>query len=425
MLTDGHPGPRLLICGGPAFGDDEIGGLQHVLADLAGGLRRCGWHVDTLLGGRDEEASTPSYAFGQAGWQFRLGQAGRALHLPGAWRLPAGVLLRGRTRVRQLSAILYGTQRTIESGRYAAVLACPDGSPVGLAALVVRTHPRAVLVSLVALAFELRHSRSIRSARRAAHLVASGDVHPDLYSAVQPSCVRPVIFASRSWRDGAVDAGLPAAQSRVIHFGVPCPERLEEPHPPGLPARLLWAARLSPEKGLHLFLPALALLRRELPVRLTILSAPGPGRYRSRIERLIQRLRVADLIEHLPAVSREELPGVLASHDVLLFHSVFREPVAQMLLLAFAHGVIVVGPSSEDPRSLLRPAETAFCFANSSAHEIAATIRRAISDAETRRTVRERAFERVRTEHALAGTIAAYDALLREVADLPRAERPR
>lgn len=422
MLIDGHPSPRLLICAPGSTG--EIGGLQHALADLAEGLRRCGWHVDTLLGARDEEASTPSAAFGRAGWQLRLGRAGRAVHLPEAWRLPAGVLLRGRARLRHLSAILYRTQRTIESGEYAAVLACLDGSPVGLGALVARTHPRSVLVSLGALAFELRHSRSLRPARAAAHVVAGGDVHPDLYSAVHPSCARSVVFASRSWRDGAVEAGLPAAQSRVIHFGVASPECLEEPRPPGLPARLLWAARLSPEKGLHLFLPALALLRHEWPVRLTILAASGPGLYRARIERLIQRLRVADLVEHLPAVSREELPGVLASHDALLFHSVFREPVAQMLLLAFAHGLIVVGPSSEDPRSLLRAAETAFCFANISAHEIAATIRRAISDAETRRTVRERAFARVRTEHTLAGTIAAYDALLREVADLPRAGRP-
>lgn len=415
--------PRLLICAAGVTG--EIGGLQHVLADLAEGLRRCGWHVDTLLGTRDDEASIPSSTFGQTGWKFRLGEASLALHMPEAWRLNARVLLQGHARLRHLSAVLYETQRTIESGEYAAVLACLDASPVGLGALVARSHPRSILVSLVALAFELRHAKALRLARGAAHLVAGGDVHPDLYSAVRPSRVRSVVFPSRSWREGAVEAGLPAAQSRVIHFGVAIPACLEEPRPPGLPARLLWAARLSSEKGLHLFLPALALLRRELPVRLTILAAPGLGTYRSRIERLIQRLRVADLVEHLPAVSREELPGVLASHDALLFHSMFREPVAQMLLLAFAHGLIVVGPSSADPRSLLRAADTAFCFANSSAHEIAATIRRAISDADTRRTVRARAFERVRTEHALTGTIAAYDALLREVVDVPRADRPR
>jgi glycosyltransferase involved in cell wall biosynthesis len=193
--------------------------------------------------------------------------------------------------------------------------------------------------------------------------------------------------------------------------------------------RLLWAARLNTEKGLHTFLSALALLRHDLPLRLTILAAPGAGPYRgpyrSRIERLIQRLQVADLIDFWPAVSRAELPGVLAAHDALLFDSVFSEPVAQILLLAFAHGLIVVGPASGDPRSLLQPAETAFCFTNRSAGEVAAAIRRAVSDAETRRTIRERAFERVKAEHTLAGTIAAYDALLRNLADLPRAGRTR
>ena len=422
MPSSGRPCSRLLICAAELAG--AIGGLQHVLADLAEGLRGRGWHVDIRTGAAIDETSPGFALFGLRAWQFRLIEASRPLHIPEACRLNARVLLQGRTRLRHLSAALRDIQLTIESGRYDVVLACLNASPVGFGSLVARSHPCAVLMSLDAIAFELRNSKALGLARGTAHLVTRGEVHPDLYSAVQPSRVRAVVFASRSWRDGAVAAGLPAARSRVIHFGIESPPSLEDLRPPGSPVRLLWAGRLAVDKGLHWFLPALALLRRDFPLRLTILAAPGPDPYRFRIERLIRRLQIGDFVDLQPAVSRAKLPGVFVAHDALLFYSMFPEPVAQVLLLAFAHGLIVVGPSSKDPRSLLQPAETAFCFANCSAAEIAAAIRRAVGDTATRLAVRARAFERVRTEHTLAQTIAEYDSLLSEVVDVPRGGRP-
>ena len=367
--------------------------------------------------------SPPSSVFGQAGWPFRLAQAGRALHLPESWRLRAGALLRGRARLEQMSAILHRAARGLEEHEYAAALVCLDASPVGLAALAVRSHPRAVLLSLSGLSVELRQARSLRSVRNMNRLTSGGRQHPDLYSAVRPSDVGLAVFGSRSWRDGAIDAGLPEARTRVIHFGVPVPETLTDDRPPHAPARLLWAGRLSPEKGLHLFLPAVALLRRDLPLRLTILAAPGPPPYRSRIERMIDRLGLADVVEHAPVAPRDALPELLAGHDALLFHSVFAEPVAQLMLLAFAHGLVVVGPSSRDAGSLLRDTETAFCFADHSAHSIAGAIGRSIRDVEIRQSVRRRAFARVTAEHNQRDTIAAYDALLIELAKAPRPGR--
>jgi glycosyltransferase involved in cell wall biosynthesis len=86
-----------------------------------------------------------------------------------------------------------------------------------------------------------------------------------------------------------------------------------------------------------------------------------------------------------------------------------------MLLLAFAHGLPVVGPASPDPRSLLQDGETAFCFADRSAASVAAAIGRALDDEEARAAVRRSAFARVADGHSLGGTIAAYDVLLKEV----------
>lgn len=411
--------PRLLVCGGPAFESAAIGGIQHVLADLVEGLRGCGWQVDTIFDGAGDDSSSPPPVFRPAPWQFRLGLVGAALRLPEAWRLPVGVLLYGPTRLRALSAVLSRIDAAIRSGDYAAVIACVDvRSPIGLGAMAAASHPGAILISLEQIARELRHSTAIRAGRAAARLVTAGNSHPYLYSAVRPASAAAVVFASEAWRDEAVAAGLPVERARVIPFGVPVPDALPDRVAAGTPARLLWAARLSARKGLDLFLPAVALLRRERAVRLTLVAAPEAGPYPSHVARLIDRLGLADIVDQRPAVDRRELPSVFASHDALLFHSVFREPVAQMLLLAFAHGLPVIGPASPDPRSLLQDGDTAFCFADRSAAAVAAAIGRALGDEEARAAVRRRAFARVVSGHALGDTISAYDVLIREIVDL-------
>ena len=410
--------PRLLVCGGPAFDAAAVGGIQHVLADLVDGLRGRGWHVDTWFGGPGE-SRLPLPAFRPANWQFRLGHVGEALRLPDAVKLAVGAVLHGRPRARALSVMLSRIDEAIRGGDYAAVLACVDlRSPIGLGAMVAASHPAAVLISLEQIARELRNENAIGAARIAARVVTGGRAHPYLYSSVGPTPAAALVFASEAWRDEAVAAGLRAARARVIPFGVPVPDALPGRVAAATPARLLWAARLSARKGLDLFLPAVALLRRERPVRLTLLAVPTAGPYSSHVARLIDRLGLGDIVEHRPAVERGHLPSVFASHDVLLFHSVFREPVAQMLLLAFAHGLPVVGPASPDPRSLLQEGETAFCFADRSPAAVAAAIGRALDNEEQRTAVRQRAFARVAEEHCLGATIAAYDGLLREVVNL-------
>jgi glycosyltransferase involved in cell wall biosynthesis len=179
----------------------------------------------------------------------------------------------------------------------------------------------------------------------------------------------------------------------------------------------LWAGRLSPEKGLHRFLPAIALVRRLMPVQLTVLDASGPETYHRGILRTIDRLQLGDVVRWQAAVPREEIVDAMAAHDLFLFHSIFDEPVAQLLLSAFAAGTVVVAAVPR-VKSVIRPGETAMTFADERPAAIAETIVHAARDEAARHRVRIRAFALVNGEQSLDRSIAEYDRLLAGVTGL-------
>ena len=177
---------------------------------------------------------------------------------------------------------------------------------------------------------------------------------------------------------------------------------------------------LSPDKGLHFFLPAVALLARTTPLHLTVIAAPGPERYRQTILRQIQRLGLTETTELRPPVARDQLDRQFVTHDVFLFYSIFREPVSQVLLRAMAAGLPVVGPRPAERDAILRPDVTAFCFDDTTPTAISRTIGRATADASLSEQAAARGYALVASDHALGDTIRLYDAWLRRIVALRR-----
>jgi glycosyltransferase involved in cell wall biosynthesis len=302
----------------------------------------------------------------------------------------------------------------LNSGTHDVVLAFLDGLPVGIAHLTTRIHPRVVLVSLVALTQEQRHRRIVPVLRAMARATAGRPLHPDVLRAIAPGAIPTVIFPTEAWRDAAVSAGVPPQCAQVITLGVPIARDLPQRDlHVATPARLLWLGRLSPEKGLHLFIEALSMVSARRPVRLTAIAAPGPSGYRQLVMRALADRGLQSIVDLRPAVPRHALKAEFERHDLLLFHSVFGEPVAQVMLHAAAAGLPVVGPASDRSGSLVREGQTAWCFADSSPEHIADAIMRAL-DAGDERRLRARALhEEIRAGHSLADTIARFDVTMR------------
>ncbi|WP_162301930.1 glycosyltransferase family 4 protein [Croceibacterium ferulae] len=110
------------------------------------------------------------------------------------------------------------------------------------------------------------------------------------------------------------------------HQPTPAPVRDDEP------VRFLLVGHLGPRKGLHLLLQALDHLPRDR-FTLTLLGeiTSPPATF----------ARYADRFTHIPHVPRREVPGIMASHHVLVFPSYF-EGSAISLLEALASGLALI-----------------------------------------------------------------------------------
>lgn len=389
---------RLLLLG-PVPERSAVGGLPLALANLATELRRLGWQVDAPVFAAP--ASTIVAAPGPIGALQRSPWFLRARHaIPAGLRRTLSALL-WSAEVRQGMAenLRWAEAQLAHPDRYDTVLVCPDVNVPGILALALDRHPRVAVLSLFALAEELRpHLWALL--RRPA-------LHPYFYRPAKASQIRCAIFASEHWRQQALASGLPPAVTHTIYFGIPVGPLPPRPHPPG--HRLLWVGRLSPEKGLHHLLDALPLIRRDFPdVTLTAIAGEGEPAYRRRIETLIRTHGLGGCVHLHPPVPREDLPSFYASHDALYFHSVFAEPVALVLMEAYANGIPVVA-NHVDNAELVQDGQTCITCHPSDPRSVAAAFRRLFSKPAPL-TARARAL--VESKYSLAAMGEAFDRIL-------------
>lgn len=396
------------------FPPNTVGGLPRALEDIARALQGLDWDVDLLstldAGSVPDEGHRPSAWPAWSSWRwmpvarFRwLPEDGRTLiqHLV----LGGGV---GRAQSRALEAI----ERRLRRETYEAIIVVPLKAAPGFVALAQDLHSNVLIYSLDGLSSELRLKHWLWAPRCIARILG-GRLHPALYRAAKLASIRLAVFASARWRDDAVAAGLGEAKSRVAHIGVDVPKPLallKRAH-----NRLLWVGRCSREKGLHLFIDAVAELRARRPVTLTAICGDGPLDYRRSIERQVRDRGLAAYVDLKPSIPRAALGDVYAAHDVLLFQSVFKEPVALVLMEAFAAGIPVVAPAPSGPSALVKPDETCICFAAPEPRPVAQAIERALDDGELRSRVRVRAHALVSSEFSLAAMGRALDAALEDV----------
>ena len=390
---------RLLLLG-PAAGTGYVGGLQLALTNLADELRSRGWEVDSSLetpcrpGGTPVEVRTSLAGLQSFALLVRIRQA-----IPSHWRRTVSARFWPQSAYDVAAQALWWAERKLERpDLYRSVLVCPDFNVPGMLALALASHPRVVVVSLDALAEELRTRLWSFAQRRS--------VHPFFYKPALAGQIHCAVFASEHWRQQAINAGLAPSAAHTIYFGVPL--AVSTPRQRESEQRLLWVGRLAPEKGLHLLLAALP----RLPgVTLTAIAAQGEPEYRARILNLIRDLGLQGVVTLHPPVAREALSDIYASHDLLFFHSSYPEPVALVLMEAYAAGLPVVA-NQVDGSDLVRNGETCHTYNPQDAYSMIAAIRSSLGDAITRDRMSRNARAIVEANYSLKAMGAAYDRLL-------------
>ena len=147
-----------------------------------------------------------------------------------------------------------------------------------------------------------------------------------------------VMCVSAGTRQVLLDAGVPVAHARIIHTGLDfqkftngTPKRQKEADQP---IKILYAGRLSVEKGVETVVQALAELINTRGVNHFQLSLAGSGQasYENELREKVSQLGLEHAVTFLGYRPSEEMPGLMQSCDILVVPSVWPEPFARVVL---------------------------------------------------------------------------------------------
>ena len=197
-----------------------------------------------------------------------------------------------------------------------------------------------------------------------------------------------VICVSARVRDLLVQAGLPIQHARIIHGGTDIGRFLEvrERNYRAGHLKLLYAGQLVRHKGVHTAIEAMARLVNTQGMNQISLTLIGSGHpdYEAFLRDLVERKRLRHFVTFHEPVSKDEMPNILQQFDVLIFPSIYEEPLARMTQEAMASGLVVVGTTTGGTKEILRDGETGFTFTPEDADGLAEQVVRLMIDPDLR-----------------------------------------
>jgi glycosyltransferase involved in cell wall biosynthesis len=230
-----------------------------------------------------------------------------------------------------------------------------------------------------------------------------------------------VICVSQALRDNLVNEGVPIEHARVIYNGINVThfERGMRHNRTYKPLKLLYAGQIVIHKGVHTAIEAMSLLRNEFSakqINLTIIGSGHPD-YEASLQALVARESLQEYVFFQGARSRDQMPETLAEFDVLVFPSIYEEPLARMTQEAMFSGLIVVGTTTGGSKEILVEGENGLTFAPEDAAGLAQQIARLVGDGELCRRLADAGHRTIEANFTLDRMITEIEDYLLEVID--------
>jgi glycosyltransferase involved in cell wall biosynthesis len=234
-----------------------------------------------------------------------------------------------------------------------------------------------------------------------------------------------VTVSENSRKDIAAQLGVAPERMTVVPVGVD--HTVFRPHADVTPqpGRIMVTSSSDvPMKGLVPLLEAVAKLRTERDVELTVIGRPAEG---GRVDRAIARLGLADAVRCVSGISDDELARLYGEAEVAVVPSLY-EGFSLPAIEAMSCGVAVVATTGGAlPEVVGRDGETGLLVPPDDPGALAGAIARLLDDPALRARLgaagRERVVRRFTWQVTAAGTAACYQAML-EGRPLPGAPTP-
>lgn len=206
---------------------------------------------------------------------------------------------------------------------------------------------------------------------------------------------------------------LPRKRFHVVRLGIPTDgfAPATEAERAGEPFTVGYLARICPEKGLHLLLEGFRELAQETPparLRVAGYLSKKDEAYSAEQKRRVEAWGLADRVEFVGEVDREEKLRFLHGLDVLCVPTVYKEPKGLFVLEALASGVPVVLPRHGAFPELIELTGGGLLVEPQSPSAVAAGLRQMRGDGVVRREMGLRGREAVLAgfhDDAMAGSV--------------------
>lgn len=172
---------------------------------------------------------------------------------------------------------------------------------------------------------------------------------------------------SAATRQKLLEAGVPISHARVIHTGLE-PGKFSAAGrsyrtAPADPLTILYAGRVTEEKGVHTAIGALARIPagNGAAVRLDI-AGSGPPVYLSKLEELAARKGLDRNVRFLGRIPPEKMPELMRTRDAIVLPSIWPEPFARVVLEGMMSGMVVLATESGGTGEILIDSHNGLMF---------------------------------------------------------------
>jgi glycosyltransferase involved in cell wall biosynthesis len=227
---------------------------------------------------------------------------------------------------------------------------------------------------------------------------------------------------SAATRTILVEAGIPVTNARIVHTGLDVNQFPNGGrHPSGAEdhtLRLLYAGRLTADKGVDTVITAMAHLVSDRRLRCISLAIAGSGStdYQNYLRLMVTQAGMTDYVSFLGPVPYAEMPRLLQKFDVLLVPSIWPEPFARVILEGMISGLAVVATPTGGTGEIIVDDDNGLLFMPGNAEDLARKIMRLVVDPGLRQRLAQAGQQTVRQRFTMPKMLAEIESYLQEVA---------